>query len=94
MKQVFKVLTNKFLITGIGFAVWMIYFDQNNWTAQQERSKEIKAVERNIAYLNSEIARMENEHRELTRNPERLEQYARERYKMKKDNEDVYVIER
>jgi len=93
MRKLLKVLTNKFLLTGIVFGAWMIFFDQNNWTAQQERSKEIKEVERNIAYLNTEIARMEQEHYELTQNPERLEQYARERYKMKKDNEDVYVVE-
>lgn len=93
MRKLLKVLTNKFLLTGIVFAVWMIFFDQNNWTAQKERSKAIKEVERNIAYLNTEIARMEKEHYELTQNPERLEQYARERYKMKKDNEDVYIVE-
>jgi cell division protein FtsB len=71
----------------------MVFFDQNNWSSQQERKKDLREVERNIAYLNSEIGRMENEYRELTTNPRRLEQYARERYKMKRDNEDVYVIE-
>ena len=37
---------------------------------------------------------MEKEYLELTTNPERLEQYAREKYKMKKDNEDIYIVER
>jgi cell division protein FtsB len=93
MKGALKLLTNKFLLTGLAFLVWMVFFDQNNWSSQQERKKDLREVERNIAYLNSEIGRMENEYRELTTNPVRLEQYARERYKMKKDNEDVYVIE-
>ena len=93
MKSMFRIATNKFLVTGVAFAVWMIYFDQNNWSAQQDRKKEVREVERNIAYLQSEIERMEYEYRELTTNPQRLEQYARERYKMKKDNEDLYIIE-
>ena len=93
MKKLFRILTNKFLITGGGFLIWMIFFDQNNWTAQEERSRQFRAVERNIAYLNQEIARMETEPRELTTNPARVERYPREQYKMKKDNEDLYIIE-
>ncbi|HRO43068.1 MAG TPA: septum formation initiator family protein [Flavipsychrobacter sp.] len=93
MKKLFRILTNKFLITGAAFAAWMIYFDSNNWSAQEERKNEIRETDRNIAYLHSEIARMEKEYYELTKNPERLEEYARERYKMKKDSEDLFIIE-
>lgn len=93
MKRVLRLFTNKFLLTGIGFLIWMIYFDQNNWSAQEERKKDLRETERNIAYLNEEIAKMEKEHRELTSNPERLEQFAREHYRMKKDNEDLYLVE-
>ena len=94
MKKLWKVVSNKFLVTGIAFAAWMVFFDQNNWTAQKERNNALKDTERNIAYLNEEIADMEKEFLELTTNPERLEQYAREKYKMKKDNEDIYIVER
>jgi cell division protein FtsB len=94
MKKLWKIISNKFLVTGVAFAAWMIFFDQNNWTAQKERNNALKDTERNIAYLNEEIAGMEKEYKELTTNPERLELYARERYKMKKDNEDIYIVER
>ena len=94
MKKLWKVSSNKFLVTGIAFAAWMVFFDQNNWTAQKERNNALKDTERNIAYLNEEIADLEKEYLELTTNPERLEQYAREKYKMKKDNEDIYIVER
>jgi cell division protein DivIC len=92
MKKAFRILTNKFLVTGAAFAVWMVFFDQNNWTAQETRKKELRQTENGIAYLNQQIAVMEKEHYELVNNPERLEQYARERYKMKKDNEDIYIV--
>ena len=94
MKKLWRIISNKFLITGIAFAAWMVFFDQNNWTAQEARNKELRETDRNIAYLNAQIATMEHEYKELTTNPERLEQYAREKYKMKKDNEDIYIIER
>ena len=94
MKKLWKVVSNKFLVTGIAFAAWMVFFDQNNWTAQKERNNALKDTELNIAYLNDEIADKEKDYLELTTNPERLEQYAREKYKMKKDNEDIYIVER
>jgi cell division protein FtsB len=93
MKKLLKILTNKFVVTGVAFAAWMICFDQNNWTAREEKAREIRQTERNIAYLSAEIIRMEDEYNELKNNPERLEQYAREQYRMKRDNEDVYIIE-
>lgn len=93
MKKILRILTNKFLLTGAAFAVWMVYFDQNNWSAQEQRKKELRETERNIAYLNDQIRKMEVEHQAITLDPERLEQYARERYKLKKENEDLYIIE-
>jgi cell division protein FtsB len=93
MKRFFSIITNKFLITGVAFAAWMIFLDENNWASQEERRKELRETDRNIAYLNSQIATMEKDYHELTTNPKRIEQYARERYRMKKDNEDLYIIE-
>lgn len=93
MKNLLKIAVNKFVLTGILFVVWMSFFDQNNWSAQEERNRELRETERHISYLNEQIERMEKEYRELTRNPRRLEQYARERYKMKRDNEDLYIFE-
>jgi cell division protein FtsB len=93
MKRFFSIITNKFLITAVAFAVWMVFLDENNWASQDERKQELRETDRNIAYLNSEIATMEKGYHELTTNPKRIEQYARERYRMKKDNEDLYIIE-
>lgn len=93
MNKAVKILTNKFLLTAVAFVVWMVYFDQNDWLLQRQRKKELQATRDDIAYLNSEINKMENEQAELAKNPKKLEQYARENFKMKKDNEDLYLIE-
>ncbi len=94
MKKVLSIVTNKFVLTALAFGVWMFFFDQNDFRSMQQRKQELQRTKDNIAYLNNEIARMEKDHEEMVGNPQRLEQYAREQYLMKRDNEDVYVIEK
>jgi len=94
MRSAIKVLTNKYLLSGVIFVVWMAYFDQNDYYTMQQHKKELKAVKDNVAYLSSETARMQKEHDQLMTDPQKLEQLARESYHMKRDNEDVYVIDR
>ena len=72
--------------------MWTVYFDQNDWVSLQQRQKELNGVKDNITYLNTEIARMNNERNALLTDPVKLEQYARDNYKMKHIGEDVYVI--
>ena len=93
MNKLVKIITNKYLITTVAFVAWTVYFDQNDWISLQQRQKELNGVKDNIAYLNNEIARMNAERNDLLTNPAKLEQYARENFRMKHDGEDVYVIE-
>jgi cell division protein DivIC len=92
MKKLIRILTNKYLLTTAAFLAWTVYFDQNDWFTMRQRQKELNGVKGNIAYLNGEIDRMNKERNDLINDPHKLEQYARERYRMKHDGEDVYVI--
>ena len=94
MKKLLSIVTNKFFIVTVVFAVWMLFFDQNDYKSQRQRKRDLQETNDGIAYLNGEVARMEKEHAEITTDPAKLEQYAREHYRMKKDNEDVYMVER
>ena len=93
MKKIFRILTNKYLLTAAAFIALTVYFDQNDWISLQQRQKELKGVKDNIGYLNGEIARMSRERNDLKTNPVKQEQFAREHFKMKHDGEDVYVID-
>lgn len=93
MKKLIRIITNKYLITSVAFVAWTVYFDQDDWVTLQQRQKELNGVKDNIAYLNTEIARMSTERTQLLTNPEKLEQYARENFRMKHEGEDVYVID-
>ncbi len=93
MKKLLKVVTNKYFIASVLFLSWTLFFDQNDWFSLQQRQKELNGVKDNIKYLNTEITRMNTERTNLLTNPQKLEQYARENYRMKHDGEDVYVID-
>ena len=93
MKKVLKVVTNKYFITGVAFVVWCMFFDQNDWLSMRDKQKDLDAIKANIAYLNTEVSKMDDERNALLHDSKKLEQYARENYRMKQDNEDVYVIE-
>lgn len=94
MKKLLRIASNKFLLTVVAFVIWMAYFDQNDWVSQRERSKELQGVKDNIAYLDGEISKMERDKEGMVSDPLVLEKYAREQYKMKRDNEDLYIIEK
>ena len=93
MKKALKIVGNKYFLTAVAFVAWSLYFDQNDWMSQRQRQKELNGLKNNIAYLNSEINKMSTERDALLTDRSKLEQYARENYRMKHDNEDVYVID-
>ena len=92
MKTLRNIFTNKYLITGIAFAVWMMFFDRNDIPLQLKRIQELNKLEASQKVMDQEIKNTKQELGLLKTNPETLEKYAREKYLMKKDNEDLYVI--
>lgn len=101
MKKLVKIVASKYFIVAACFALWLAFFDQNDWMTLRQRRQELNTVKDNIAYLQGEIKQMSSEKRALVadvngnlNDPATLERYARENYRMKHDNEDVYVIER
>lgn len=92
MKKILPYIKNKYLLTLIGLAVWVIFFDKNDLNTQLELRQKVKQLEKEKDYFSQEISVINNEVRELTTNPETLEKFAREKYLMKRDNEDIFVI--
>lgn len=87
-----KIFTNKYLITGIAFALWMLFFDRNDLSLQLKRVQELNKLQENEKLMGNQIADTKHELKLLKTNPETLEKYAREKFMMKKDNEDLYII--
>jgi cell division protein FtsB len=86
-------LKNKYAVTIAIFIVWLSFFDQNNFLVQYDFKKELKTLEQDKAFYLEEIKKTRTELNELTTNPVTLEKFAREKYLMKKDNEEIFVFE-
>jgi cell division protein DivIC len=86
-------LRNKYLLALTAFGVWMLFFDKNDFFAQLDRKKELKDLQESKGYFLQQIAEERKFSEELKNNPAAIEKFAREQYKMKRDNEDLYLIQ-
>lgn len=92
IKKIFVLLKNKYLITLMGILVWLMFFDKNDIVSQIDLTKKLHQLEDEKKYFIDEIAKSKSDMIELETNPKNLERFAREKYLMKKDNEDIFVI--
>ncbi|HXA01926.1 MAG TPA: septum formation initiator family protein [Cytophagaceae bacterium] len=81
-----------YFISGALFIVWMLFFDSNDFMSQYRMSRKLSDLKEEKAYYNQKIQEVQQERQALLSNPQKLEKFARETYRMKKKTEDVYVV--
>lgn len=91
-KKYIKPFKNLFVIILVIFSVWMLFFDANSWLIHHELNTDIEDLENEKEYYKNEIVKDKKAIRELS-TEEGIEKLAREKYYMKKENEDIYIIE-
>ena len=87
-----KLLKNKYFLTLIGLAVWLTFFDKNDVFTQYDLIQKCHKLEKDKDYYLAEIESNKTNLEELRTNKKSLETFSREKYLMKKENEDVYVF--
>jgi cell division protein FtsB len=92
MERVVSLVKNKFLIAGVAFLGWMCFFDRYDFATQYSYQKERNKLQYEKEFYTSEIDNLEKSIKDAQYNPSEIQRIAREKYKMKKDNEDIYVI--
>ena len=85
-------LKSKYFITAAAFIVWMIFFDRNDIPYQLKRINELKELQQSEQRMDQQITDTKKELELLKSNPATLEKYAREKYMMKRENEDLYIL--
>jgi len=88
----FKILSNKYVWVSLSFLIWMVFLDNYSYFEHRFLNKQIDALEENATYYQEEIKKDEENIKQL-KNPMQIEKYAREKYYMKKDSEDIYIIQ-
>ena len=92
MKRLIDLVKNKFFLVTIAFVVWMIFFDRNDLFSQYQYYQQVSKLKQERDFYKTETEKVSRDLDELASDPKKLEKFAREKYLMKKDNEDVFVI--
>jgi len=92
LKVLLPFLKNRFVLVGLVFLVWMVFFDSNDLISQYKYKRKLNQLEENKNFYLEQIELVKQDKEELFTNLEKLEKFAREKYKMKRDDEDLYIV--
>lgn len=92
MNRFIHLIKNKYFLVTIAFLVWMLFFDRNDLLSQYEYQSQLSKLQEEKEFYQKETAQVKKDLEELTTDMKKLEKFAREKYLMKKDDEDVFVI--
>ena len=90
--KILKFVKSTYGIIIILFIFWMIFFDSNSLIIHSELNYDIKELNDQKTYYEKEIAK-DNIELKMIQSDSGLEKYAREKLFMKKDNEEIFLIE-
>ena len=91
-KKLPRAFRNFYVVTLAIFFVWMLALDSNNLVARYQLSSKLSALENEREYYLEKIEEVEKDRHELFGDRESIEKFAREKYLMKKDSEDIFVV--
>lgn len=92
LKKIPKVFLNKYFIAFAIFLVWILFFDKFNLLSRWETNRRVNKLENEIQYFKNEIDANNTKVIEMQSDEKTLEKYAREKYYLKKDSEDIFII--
>jgi len=92
LQQIPTLLRNKFLIAAAAFLVWLLFFDRNDFFTQQERRRELRELQAGKKHFQEQIEKERRFAENLRNDPATIERFARERYLMKRENEDLFLV--
>ena len=91
-KPWFKFISNKYVISLLFFVTWLLFLDNYSYLDHRILNQQIDELERQKNYYKDEISNDQKSIKQL-KDPDQIEKFAREKYYMKKDSEDIYIIE-
>lgn len=92
IKKAIKIIRNKYVLSALIFLVWISFFDSHSLLKSFETGKKLKKLRNDRDYLRNEIINDSTKLLQLRSGPENLEKFAREKYLMKADSEDIYIV--
>lgn len=90
--SIVNLLSNKYLLTGVLFIVWISFFDDRDLITNYKQRQELWKLEQSKKHYSQLVEETKIELHKIQTEPAQLEKFAREKFRMKKDNEDLYII--
>ena len=91
IKLLLLKLKSPFILIGLLFVLWMLFFDSNSYLNHNRLSNDINQLQKDKQHYKEEIKKDSIALEELS-SPQGLEKFAREKYHMKKENEEIFLI--
>jgi cell division protein FtsB len=88
-----RIVFSFYFFAGLGFVVWLTFFDSNDLVHQWKLRTKVHSLEREKVYYLRMIEELRQSKKALLSDPALLERMAREKYLMKKPEEDLYIVE-
>lgn len=85
-------MKNKYILTILAFFVWMLFFDRNDLISRFKLKRQLAKLKTEKQFYLKEISKVEEINAQLFLSNETLEKYAREKYLMKRDDEEIFLI--
>ena len=92
LKKLPKAFRNFYIVTGLIFLVWMLFLDSNDFISRYKLTAKLHSLESEKEYYLEKIKEVEKDREELMGTRELLEKFAREKYLMKKETEDIFIV--
>ena len=92
LKKLPKAFRNFYIVTGLIFLVWMLFLDSNDFLSRYKLTSKLRSLEGEKEYYQEKIKEVEKDREELMGTKELLEKFAREKYLMKKESEDIFIV--
>ncbi len=93
LEKVPPFFKNKFVFTFLLFVGWMIFFDQYDLINVFKLKHQLQDIEASAEFYENEIKQTQEQIDELQTNPKAIERYAREKYLMKSEDEEIIILE-
>ena len=92
LKFIFRILINKFFLTTVVFVAWMVFFDSNNLMRRNQLQEKLDGLNLEKQFYLEEVRKDSILTLQIMTDSTQLEKFARERYLMKKENEDLFLV--
>ena len=93
LKKLPPAFRNFYFVTGVSFLIWMIFLDSNDLINRVGMSIKLSGLENEKEYYQEKISEVMKDREELMGTNELLEKFAREKYLMKKESEDIFIVD-